>query len=162
MNTKQKGGFTLIELIVVAAIISLLTSIVLAALSDAKAKGRDAGKIRAMTETRTALQMFFSDKGYFPLLNTPPSTTWKDDLINGGYIKSINSNIIYKGVDPSGAECNSPATNCISYHIGVVLEKSNKVLNSDKDVNLGGFHGGSTACNPPPGSTPDLCYDLTP
>jgi prepilin-type N-terminal cleavage/methylation domain-containing protein len=67
MNKKFTKGFTLIELLVVISIISLLSSIVLTALSDARAKSRDAQRIRSLTELRTALQMYANDNnGNYP------------------------------------------------------------------------------------------------
>ena len=64
--TKRNKGFTLIELLVVISIISLLTSIVLANLNEARKKGRDAARIRNIGETRTALQLYFNDNGKYP------------------------------------------------------------------------------------------------
>jgi len=40
---RKKGGFTLLELLVVVALIGILASVVLASLSNARAKGADAG-----------------------------------------------------------------------------------------------------------------------
>jgi prepilin-type N-terminal cleavage/methylation domain-containing protein len=59
-------GFTLIELLVVISIISLLSSIVMSSINNARAKGRDAQRIRTLWEIRTALQMYYSDNGYYP------------------------------------------------------------------------------------------------
>lgn len=151
MNINQKKGFTIIELIVVISIISLISSVVLSALSVAKRKGQDAGKIRVLHETRSALQLFFSEKGYFP-----PKASWSTDLTSGNYIKSINTAIIYEPI-PGGCT----GTNCGSYHMGVILQGTatdNKVLNSDKDsTNI--FFGNSTDCVTAL-SSPEKCYDV--
>jgi len=63
----KKQGFTLIELMVVVAIISLLTSIVLAALNDARKKARDAKRLEDLHQIRIALQLYFEENGQYPL-----------------------------------------------------------------------------------------------
>lgn len=64
---KKQSGFTLIELLVVIAIIGLLSSIVLASLNGARAKARDARRKQDLVQIRTALEMYFNDKGSYPL-----------------------------------------------------------------------------------------------
>ncbi len=71
----KNKGFTLIELLVVVAIISLLSSIVFASLSTARAKGRDAKRLRDLTEIRTALELYRSDNGAYP--NSGGAGQWK-------------------------------------------------------------------------------------
>ena len=59
-------GFTLVELIVVIGIISLLSSIVLASLGNARAKARDARRLADMHNIRTALELYRSKYGVYP------------------------------------------------------------------------------------------------
>jgi prepilin-type N-terminal cleavage/methylation domain-containing protein len=63
INFKKEKGFTLIELLVVVAIISLLASVVLASLSTARGKGRDAKRLADVEQIRTALQLYWIDNG---------------------------------------------------------------------------------------------------
>ena len=63
---KYKKGFTLIELLVVISIISLLASIVLAALSGARIKARDARRIADIQEIKKALMLYHEDNGTYP------------------------------------------------------------------------------------------------
>ncbi len=66
-NKLQKNkGFTLIELLVVLSIISLLSSIVLAALNDARAKARDARREMDIRQIQTALELYRDDHGEYP------------------------------------------------------------------------------------------------
>jgi type II secretion system protein G len=68
--TNKKRGFTLIELLVVISIISLLASVVLAALNSARAKARDARRISDLIQIRTALNLYASDNnGNYPPTN---------------------------------------------------------------------------------------------
>ena len=58
MYHKQKG-FTLIELLVVIAIIGLLASIVLASLTTARAKARDAYRKSSLQQISKALDLYY-------------------------------------------------------------------------------------------------------
>jgi prepilin-type N-terminal cleavage/methylation domain-containing protein len=64
-----KKGFTLIELLVVIAIIGILSSVVLASLSTARQKSRDAKRISDIGQVRLALELFFDR------IQSYPSTT---------------------------------------------------------------------------------------
>ena len=152
----NKKGFTLLELLIVVAIIGILIAISVVFLGDAKNRGGDAGKIRALAEVRTALNAYFNDatggNGLYP------SGTNLDTLVSNKYIVSIDKSIIYQGTDLSGNSCGN-AEGCPSYHLAVKLaSKDNKVLSSDKDSN-DVFSGSSDCINT--GSV-DLCYDVTP
>lgn len=169
MNIKKKG-FTLIELLVVVAIISMLTSVTLSSLNDAKQKGRDTGRIRALQEVRKALQMYATDNGKFPPGGQNPlgGTTLTTALVSG-YISSLNPEIRYLSLKSDGSVC-PPATGnlCINYWLGIALERrDNKVLYSDKDLDTGqtSYKGTSDDCtstgNVPTQPTQDLCYDIS-
>jgi prepilin-type N-terminal cleavage/methylation domain-containing protein len=62
----RKHGFTLIELLVVIAIIGLLASVVLASLSSARLKGRDARRLEDLSQIRTGLELYYSKHGHYP------------------------------------------------------------------------------------------------
>ncbi len=57
-------GFTLIELMVVGAIIALITSVILGSLGDAKAKSRDSERIQEMKTLQTALELYQLEFNY--------------------------------------------------------------------------------------------------
>ena len=63
-NTKK--GFTLIELLVVIAIIGILSSVVLASLSTARQKSRDAKRISDVGQIQLALELFFDASQSYP------------------------------------------------------------------------------------------------
>ena len=68
-NRKKKNlvcGFTLVELLVVIAVISLLASVITSSLGMAKAKARDSKRIRDLNELRTALELYYDEFGQFP------------------------------------------------------------------------------------------------
>lgn len=62
---KQKG-FTLIELMVVIAIIGILASIVIVSLNSSKGKARDAERVQDIENIAGAIKLFYQDNGYLP------------------------------------------------------------------------------------------------
>lgn len=60
-------GFTLIELLVVIAIIGMLSSVVLASLNTARAKGRDVRRLQDLHQIQLALNMYYADNGKYPV-----------------------------------------------------------------------------------------------
>jgi general secretion pathway protein G len=62
----KRPAFTLIELLVVIAIIGVLATISIIALSNARAKARDAKRVGDIKQIQTALELFFNDAGKYP------------------------------------------------------------------------------------------------
>lgn len=60
-------GFTLLELLVVMAIIGILAAIGIASYSGAQAKGRDARRKSDLENTSRALELYYNDNGEYPL-----------------------------------------------------------------------------------------------
>jgi prepilin-type N-terminal cleavage/methylation domain-containing protein len=63
MKKNYKKGFTLIELLVVIAIIGILSSVVLASLNSARAKGSDAAIKADLSNLRAAAELYFDGTG---------------------------------------------------------------------------------------------------
>ncbi|MEK7162960.1 MAG: type II secretion system protein [Patescibacteria group bacterium] len=62
----MKKGFTLIEILIVVAIIGLLTSVVLVGLGSSRAKGRDARRTADLHQTQNALELYYSKNQSYP------------------------------------------------------------------------------------------------
>ena len=65
MKLNYKKGFTIIEHLVVVAIIGILASIVLVSLNSARDKGRDASAKGSMSSARAAAELYFDDTGSY-------------------------------------------------------------------------------------------------
>ena len=71
----QSRGFTLIELMVVVAIIGLLSSVVLASLNTARSKGNDAARMQNVKALGTAMELYYSDNNSYPKNGTVNTAT---------------------------------------------------------------------------------------
>jgi len=67
---KQKG-FSLLELLVVIGIIVILAAISIVALNGQRANARDAKRISDITLMKTALELYYSDEGEYPIVTEP-------------------------------------------------------------------------------------------
>jgi prepilin-type N-terminal cleavage/methylation domain-containing protein len=63
---KEHKGFTLIEILIVVAIIAILASVVLIGLGPAQQSGRDARRLSDLRETQNALELYYNAKGTYP------------------------------------------------------------------------------------------------
>jgi prepilin-type N-terminal cleavage/methylation domain-containing protein len=80
MHNKQRG-FTLIELMVVLALIALLASVILASVRTAGAKGRDAARRENLSAVKLALELRFNELNNYPTV-AGETTPWTDASIS--------------------------------------------------------------------------------
>lgn len=78
----EKSGFTLIELLVVFSIISVLSSIVLGAVSSARANARDAQRIIGLRQINNALNLYFAVNNQYPSIFSGPGSTYCSAISN--------------------------------------------------------------------------------
>lgn len=81
MSTRSRRGFTLIELIVVLAIIALLVSIVAPRYVHSVDNARDASLRTSLNVMRDAIDKYAGDKGKYPAS--------LDELVRLGYIRQV-------------------------------------------------------------------------
>jgi general secretion pathway protein G len=84
-QNSPKAGFTLIELIVVVAIIGILATIALPAMKNAPIRAREAVIRADLYQMRSCIDQYLADKGYYP--------DSLEALVDEGYLR-------YLPVDP--------------------------------------------------------------
>lgn len=70
MKRTSEKGFTLIEVLIVVAIIGILASVVLVGLGPVQRQGRDARRISDLRQVQNGLELFFNKRGVYPSANT--------------------------------------------------------------------------------------------
>lgn len=66
MIKNSRKGFTLIEMLIVVAIIGILASIVVIGIGPAQKKGRDSRRAADLREVQTGLELYFNKTGLYP------------------------------------------------------------------------------------------------
>ena len=166
MNTKR--AFTLIELMVVVAIIGLLATILLANVNTARERGRDSKRVADIQQIQNALHLYGANLRPEAYPEGDDSTAL-NDLVLAGYITVIpkdpsGTEYQYKGTGSCGATCNA-------YHLGASLELGNtfnKELDGDRDCDSGDGCFGAVDTNIAGddgagcmGETTLHCYDIS-
>jgi prepilin-type N-terminal cleavage/methylation domain-containing protein len=88
-NVINQQGFTLVELLVVVAIIGMLASLSIVALGSARTKARDAARVASVKNIQTALELYYSDTGLYPSTVTPGSPLVTSSVT---YLNSVPKN----------------------------------------------------------------------
>jgi prepilin-type N-terminal cleavage/methylation domain-containing protein len=128
---RDAKGFTLIELLVVISIIGLLSSVVLASLSQARMKARDARRMSDIHEIDNAIQLYISENGHAPILYGSD-----DCMIDGG--EGLGTCIARSGSGGSGAPNWTAFKNELApYLSNIPLDPKNKVSRPDDPETYG-------------------------
>ncbi len=144
-----KKGFTLVELMVVMAVIAILATIAFFGLSRAQAAARDTQRQQAMNGLRAALERYFGDNGYYPGPG-PVGNQWSgnvgspiDTLVAAGYITAgptdpcaggtaipatgimavcTPTTYAYAPLTSAGGACTTAGKNCAKYTLTLTKE----------------------------------------
>ena len=114
-NNKKSRGFTLIEILIVIAMIAILTTIIIAYLSAAKTRGRDAKRIADIKQMEQLLEVYFSSCYAYPNSLSQLTTDCSGNTI-----------IVAVPKDPKGTQYSYYVTNNspVHYHVCATLELS--------------------------------------
>ena len=112
-NSQKNRGFTLVELLVVTAIISLVGSVILVQIAEVRSKARDAQRERDIKTLQDALAIYVVDNRTYPVSNPSVALTGLDpvsqELLNKETLPKVpldpvnynNYRYIYASVDGS-------------------------------------------------------------
>ena len=105
-NCKSKG-FTLIELIVVIAIVGILATFIVTNVASNLKRARDAERTNSLKQIQTALELYYQDNGEYP------DTGWVNSKDQEGvhWIPGLDEKYIKEmPVDPKNSGCTSQNT----------------------------------------------------
>ncbi len=124
--TSKARGFTLLEILVVMAIIGILASIITVALTGGRNKGRDARRVADIKNLQVALNSYLNANDTYPSVGTDDTgyaiTTLQTALVPA-YLPKIPQDPLYPGVSAVAGDyqyVRGPSG--LSYGIWVYLE----------------------------------------
>jgi len=134
-KNNYSSGFTLIELLVVVSIISILSSVVLASMSTARGKAKDASVKFLATQMRNVYEMEYLKSGSYSAMHATAA---------GGNISSNGYSCSDTTLPSQMYQCQvSTLAGCESVYPVATLPDANKVC--DDIINkLGGYYFGIT------------------
>jgi len=77
---RKVRGFTIIELLVVLAVIAVLSSIAIVRFSSVQASGRDSKRLSDVSQIQKALGLYQIDNRFFPVQTSPIEITGEDSF----------------------------------------------------------------------------------
>jgi len=170
---KQNKGFTLIEMLIVIAIIAILSAVVLTGVSGFQASARDTARIGDLKNIQDYLELYYNKCGFFPgtfssgsCVSGTPNQSWSDlanTMSAAGVTNQFPSDPLSAsgksfcyGVNSSGGQ---------DYVLGAVLESSNSALNANNEgampSDITGWSIGSSSCQATVGNSTNRIYIIS-
>lgn len=169
-----RKGFTLIELMVVVAIIGILSAIVVSNFASARAQSRDAKRLSDVSQLQLALEHYFDINNSYPAALSQLTAGGTTEYINTVPTDSNGASYTYVAFGTTAGGGGS----CVAYHLGGSFERSRPELSNDKDQTSlpSGYYGctwssqstsvsnefsGSDAAKCNASHQGSYCYDVT-
>ena len=169
LTRATRKGFTLIEILIVVAIIAILASVVLVGLGPTQQAGRDARRLSDLHETQNGLELYYNKCGFYPGSAAATACTAANNVNTGGYASMVTA-ITGSGLgipsiplDPTNATPHiyrfATDANASNYILSAVLEnKNNSVFTSYTPLPTGIYTIGDTLNNAC--VSPEYCVTL--
>lgn len=122
-NSSRDGAFTLVEMLVVIAIIAILTGITITSLTGSKQKSRDAKRISDLGQIQLALELYFDKYKQYPSSLSGLTPTYISNIPTP---PSSSLNQTSYDYTPTGSPLND-------YTLHITLESYNEALKDDID-----------------------------
>lgn len=129
MSVRDKNinrGFTLLELLIVMAIIGVIASIMLFAINNANSKGRDSARKSQVLEVLKALELHYSINGTYPLQGGSAGI--------GGYLSNVDATFY----GPGKSIISLPDESDSRYYYCVSANRSSMLVAVDTENDKGG------------------------
>lgn len=134
----MSSGFTLVELLIVVAIIGVLSSVVISSLNGARMKSRDARRVSDLKQIRIALEMYYDQNGSYPIVKWATSgiTSYDSSLSRWTQLQNFLSPYISKlPADPKSSGSSGPwYTGNYHYAYGSVNGLSYDLVGQFEDI----------------------------
>lgn len=120
---KNKKGFTIVEIVVAVMIILVLVTVTTVSLSVGRRKARDSKRVRDLQAISTALQIYYNEKGVFPVTNSIDDL---EAILSPTYMRDFPSSPETSGsyLYRYGNDCTLAAADSLGYGLWAELETS--------------------------------------
>lgn len=137
MFSYRKEGFTLVELLVVVAIIGLLISISVINIRGTKQKGRDARRISDIKILQTGLALYYNDFRQYPVYDgfITGTDALSTTLINAGAMNDVPIDPLNETVGLITYKYYYQSTQGKTYVVQYYLE-TDSILNQPQGLNI--------------------------
>ncbi len=134
-----KQGFTLIEILIVVAIIAILASVVLVGLGPAQQAGRDARRLSDLHQVQNGLELYYNKCGFYPGTAAAGACTATNNAATNGYadmsaaVTGSGLGINTLPLDPTNSAprvymFRTNGTTASQYVLAAVLESANNTV----------------------------------